>query len=70
MKKILLAACLLVGAASLHAASPFQQDTTMHKKMQHKKMSSDTSMHKTWNKSDSSMHHKAKGGKMKKDSSK
>jgi hypothetical protein len=63
MKKIILAVFLIAGAASLHA-----QDSTKHK-MQHKKMASD-SMHKTWNKSDTSMHHKMKSGKMKKDSTK
>ena len=64
MKKIILAVFLIAGAASLHA-----QDSSKHK-MQHKKMSSDSS-HKSWNKSDTSMHHnKMKGGKMKKDSSK
>lgn len=63
MKKIILAVFLLAGAATLHA-----QDSTKHK-MEHKKMSSDSS-HKTWNKSDTSMHHKMKMGKMKKDSSK
>jgi Ni/Co efflux regulator RcnB len=63
MKKIILAVFFIAGAASLHA-----QDSTKHK-MQHKKMSSD-STHKTWNKSDTSMHHKMKGGKMKKDSTK
>jgi hypothetical protein len=67
MKKIILAVFLLAGAASLHAASPFQQDTTKHK-MEHKKMSSDTAMHKSWNKSDTSMHHNKMKGKMKKDS--
>ncbi len=44
MKKIILAVFLMAGAASLHAASPFQQDTTKHK--MHKKMPSDTSTHK------------------------
>jgi len=63
MKKIILAVFLIAGAASLHA-----QDSTKHK-MQHKKMSAD-STHKSWNKSDTSMHHKMKSGKMKKDSSK
>ena len=54
MKKIVFALFLMVGAATLHAGSPFVQDTS-HKKM-HKK-GGDTSWHK-------------KGGKMKKDSSK
>jgi Ni/Co efflux regulator RcnB len=63
MKKIILAVFLIAGAATLHA-----QDSTKHK-MQHKKMSGDTT-HKTWNKSDTSMHHKMKAGKMKKDSTK
>ncbi|MEP7279445.1 MAG: hypothetical protein ABI813_12425 [Bacteroidota bacterium] len=55
MKKLILAIFLLAGAATVHAASPFQQDTTKHHKMQHKKMQSD------------STHHKMKS-KMKKDS--
>jgi len=63
MKKIILAVFLIAGAASLHA-----QDSTKHK-MQHKKMSVD-STHKSMSKSDTSMHHKMKSSKMKKDSSK
>jgi len=55
MKKIILAVFLMAGAASLQAASPFQQDTSKHK--MHKKTTTDTS------------HHKMKG-KMKKDSTK
>jgi len=66
MKKIILAGFLLAGTATLHAGSPFQQDTTMHKKMQHKKMAGDSAMKKNWNKSDTGMH-KMKS-KMKKDS--
>lgn len=61
MKKIILAVFLIAGAATLHA-----QDSTKHK-MQHKKMAGDSSWGK---KSDTSMHHKMKGGKMKKDSTK
>ena len=56
MKKIILGVMLLAGAATLHA----QQDTTMHKKMHHDKMKTDSSNHrmkKDWNKSDS-MHTK------------
>jgi len=58
MKKLILAMFLFAGAVSVHAASPFQQDKTKHKKM------SSDSTHKASNKSDSTMHHH----KMKKDS--
>jgi hypothetical protein len=55
MKQIILAVCLIAGAATLHATTPFQQDTTMHKKSMHnRKMSSDSMNKKSWNKSDTS----------------